>query len=95
MSDLDWRQHAACVGTRDTMFPAGAAQHAVKAVCVHCPVRTECLAEALDTRTAVGVWGGTTERERRALLKRRPNVTSWAALLQAARAEYDQAHTAA
>ena len=37
----------------------------------------ECLAEALDNRTEFGVWGGMTERERRALLKRRPDITSW------------------
>ena len=39
-----------------------------------CVVRTECLADALDNRVEFGVWGGMTERERRALLKRRPNV---------------------
>jgi WhiB family redox-sensing transcriptional regulator len=32
-----------------------------------------------------GVWGGMTERERRALLRRRPDVTSWRELLDAAR----------
>jgi len=31
------------------------------------------------------VWGGMTERERRALLRRRPDVTSWSQLLQDAR----------
>ena len=39
-----------------------------------CPVRTECLAEALDNQIEWGVWGGMTERERRALLRRRPNA---------------------
>jgi WhiB family redox-sensing transcriptional regulator len=32
-----------------------------------------------------GVWGGMTERERRALLRRRPDVASWRELLDAAR----------
>jgi len=32
-----------------------------------------------------GVWGGMTERERRALLRRRPDVTSWRELLETAR----------
>jgi WhiB family transcriptional regulator, redox-sensing transcriptional regulator len=34
-----------------------------------------------------------TERERRALLRRRPNVTSWRALLETARAEYESSLT--
>ena len=32
------------------------------------------------------MWGGMTERERRALLKRRPNIASWAQLFAQARA---------
>ena len=31
-------------------------------------MRTECLADALDNHVEFGVWGGMTERERRALL---------------------------
>ncbi len=67
----------------------GAAQNRAKAVCTGCPVRTECLADALDNRVEFGVWGGMTERERRALLRRRPMVTSWRRLLETARAEYE------
>lgn len=63
------------------MFVTGAAQNAAKKVCTGCPVRLECLADALDSRTEYGVWGGLTERERRALLRRRPDVRSWAAVL--------------
>jgi WhiB family redox-sensing transcriptional regulator len=48
-------------------------------------VIAECLADALDNHTEFGVWGGMTERERRALLKRRPGVTSWRALFEADR----------
>ena len=61
----------------DELFVRGAEQHKAKAVCGGCPVRTECLAEALDNQIEWGVWGGMTERERRALLRKRPNVTSW------------------
>jgi len=42
----------------------------------------------LDGRIEFGVWGGLTERERRALLRRRPNVVSWRALLETAREEH-------
>ncbi len=36
-----------------------------------CPVRDECLEWALDTAQTLGVWGGTSENERRALRRRR------------------------
>jgi WhiB family transcriptional regulator, redox-sensing transcriptional regulator len=38
----------------------------------------ECGADALDNRVEFGVWGGMTERQRRALLKQHPEVVSWA-----------------
>jgi WhiB family redox-sensing transcriptional regulator len=53
-------------------------------VCRSCPVRFECLADALDNRIEFGVWGGMTERERRALLRRHPTVRSWRAVFEAA-----------
>jgi WhiB family transcriptional regulator, redox-sensing transcriptional regulator len=49
-----------------TATAAGQAQEA-KAVCARCPVRTACLAYALATRQPYGVWGGATEKERRAM----------------------------
>lgn len=45
---------------------AGLAEEA-KAVCACCPVRAACLAYALATRQPYGVWGGATEKERRAI----------------------------
>ncbi|MFF0484930.1 WhiB family transcriptional regulator [Streptomyces sp. NPDC004435] len=76
-------------GNADELFVAGAAQNRAKALCAGCPVRAECLAYALDERVEYGVWGGMTERERRALLRRRPTVESWAVLLSAARRDHD------
>jgi len=87
-----WTESAACRRSDpDALFVQGAAQNRAKSVCLGCPVRTECLADALDHRIEFGVWGGMTERERRALLKRRPNVLSWRRLLETARAEYEHA----
>jgi WhiB family transcriptional regulator, redox-sensing transcriptional regulator len=84
-----WATSAACRTTDpDTLFVQGAAQNRAKLVCMGCPVRTECLADALDNRVEFGVWGGMTERERRALLRRRPGVSSWRALLEAARRDH-------
>ena len=81
----DWAANAACKGeTPDALFVRGAEQNKAKQVCAGCPVRTECLAEALDNQIEWGVWGGMTERERRALIRRRPNVTSWRRLLETA-----------
>jgi WhiB family redox-sensing transcriptional regulator len=87
----DWASRGACRSSDpDALFVQGAAQNRVKTVCMSCPVRTECLADALDNRIEFGVWGGMTERERRALLRRRPNVVSWRRLLETARAEHER-----
>ena len=89
----DWAARGACRNVDpDSLFVQGAAQNRAKAICLGCPVRTECLADSLDNHVEFGVWGGMTERERRALLRRRPNVTSWRQLLETARGEYEQAH---
>ena len=77
----DWAMAAKCRGTGDVLFVQGAAQRRVRVLCDDCPVRRECLAEALDDKIEWGVWGGMTERERRHLLRTRPEVTSWRAVL--------------
>ena len=82
----DWAQHAICSKSEpDALFVRGAAQQIAKQVCIACPVIAECLADSLDNHTEFGVWGGMTERQRRALLKRRPHVASWRALFEADR----------
>ena len=81
----DWTPRAACRTTSpDQLFVRGAEQNKAKQLCTGCPVRTECLAEALDNQIEWGVWGGMTERERRALLRRRP-ASSWRSVLETAR----------
>ncbi|TQN30887.1 transcription factor WhiB [Haloactinospora alba] len=88
----DMASHAKCREIDpDVLFVQGAAQNRAKLICRGCPVRTECLAEALDNRIEYGVWGGMTERERRALLRKRPDVSSWWDLLDRARKEYERA----
>ncbi|MFD5080495.1 WhiB family transcriptional regulator [Streptomyces sp. NPDC058371] len=73
----DWRAAAACrTVDPDLFFPIGATGPALlqileaKAVCRGCAVREECLEWALDTGQSIGVWGGTSENERRALRRR-------------------------
>lgn len=85
----DWAAEAVCrQQAPDSLFVQGAKQNQAKQLCSGCPVRTECLAEALDNEVEWGVWGGMTERERRALLRRRPaGAGSWRQVLEAARKE--------
>ncbi len=68
-----WRDRAACLDADpDLFFPVGTTGPALrqvaeaKAICQACPVREPCLAWALG-QGILGVWGGTTEDERRAI----------------------------
>lgn len=86
----DWAPSAACRKAKpDELFVRGAEQNKAKQVCNGCPVRTECLAEALDNQIEWGVWGGMTERERRALLRRKPGA-SWRQVLEAAKNDHSK-----
>ncbi len=86
----EWPSQGACRGEDpDALFVQGAAQQQAKQVCKACPVRSECLAHALDTRTEFGVWGGTTERERRQILREHPQVASWRTLLEDAKSVHE------
>jgi WhiB family redox-sensing transcriptional regulator len=76
---IAWVSSARCRATDpDRLFVRGAAQRKAAVICRHCPVIDECAAEALDNQMEFGVWGGMTERQRRALLKQHPEVNSWA-----------------
>jgi WhiB family redox-sensing transcriptional regulator len=74
VQDERWRVHAACRDVDpDLFFPVGVTGAAVghiaaaKAVCRACTVREECLEFAISTNQEYGVWGGTSEEERRVL----------------------------
>lgn len=91
----NWRVAARCrTENAEDLFVTGADQRRVRDFCLACPVRTECLAHALDQQVEFGVWGGMTERERRAVLRRRPEVTDWASLLGRARTDHYAVRTA-
>jgi Transcription factor WhiB len=64
-----WRELAACRGTDlGVFFPErGESAVAARRVCAACPVRQPCLDYAITNRITHGIWGGLTERERRAL----------------------------
>jgi WhiB family transcriptional regulator, redox-sensing transcriptional regulator len=85
-SRIDWVSKALCrAADPDELFVRGAAQRKAAVICRHCPVMIECGADALDNRVEFGVWGGMTERQRRALLKQHPEVVSWAEFFAAQR----------
>lgn len=50
-------------------------EEAAKALCTQCPVRGTCLDHALAVPEWFGVWGGTTEIERKAIRARRTRRT--------------------
>lgn len=81
LSNDDWTLRAKCRGMEDALFPEGKDQKRARTVCNGCPVRSQCLAEALDNRIEWGVWGGMTERERRQLLRQRPDINNWHVVL--------------
>lgn len=83
-TESEWTTRAVCADQDpDLLFVTGAAQRDAARMCDGCPVKLECLADALDNRVEFGVWGGLTERQRRAVLRRSPEVTSWLEVLNA------------
>lgn len=70
VQDRQWVDLAACRGANPRLFDAVSALHAETAlrICKGCPVKDACLQEALDEEVNPdGVWGGTTQLERRKL----------------------------
>jgi len=68
-----WRDRAACIGADpDLFFPQrGESAEPAREICARCPVREACLDYALRNAITHGIWGGVSERERRALRSRR------------------------
>lgn len=72
----DWRARAACSGYPNTLFfPSidGADEASLakaKSICGVCPVLDDCLEYALETNQRAGIWGGTSEKERKSLRRK-------------------------
>lgn len=71
MTTMEWHGRAACTAKDRAVFDkagkSATAEAEAKAVCGRCPVRAECLYDALEHDARGGVWGGLTGAERRAL----------------------------
>jgi len=71
----DWRDEAACSGLpHSVFFPVGddldSAITNAKRICASCPVVDDCLEFALETNEKAGIWGGTSEEDRKALRRK-------------------------
>lgn len=71
-ADYTWRNEAVCKDTDpELFFPVGTTGQALlqidraKEVCGECPVKVRCLDFAIETNQDSGIWGGTSEEERR------------------------------
>jgi len=71
--DTHWMSVGNCADKPPShFFPSdGVGVDAARRICADCPVKSECLEYALANRIDHGVWGGTSERERRRILKSR------------------------
>ncbi len=60
-----WKRRALCLGVGPELFfpQKGDPTSIPKQVCNHCPVKLECL--RMGIYQGYGIWGGTSERERR------------------------------
>ena len=74
--DRSWMADGACRGKPAEMFfPAVDERNAkgvelygiARRVCARCPVKDQCLEYALTNREVLGMWGGATPSERRAI----------------------------
>lgn len=70
-----WKSRAACSGYPNSLFfpttetSASRVERAVS-ICKVCPVTEECLEYAFETNQRAGIWGGTTEDERKSLRRK-------------------------
>lgn len=81
-SDPSWRDDAACKDTDpDLFYPVGTTGLALeqienaKAVCRGCIAQLACLEYALANNEEHGIWGGTSEEERRAIRRKRAKAS--------------------
>lgn len=67
LNHQQWMADALCAQVDpDLFFPEkGGLNHQAKATCLKCPVRVECATYAIENDEPFGVWGMTSEHDRR------------------------------
>lgn len=71
IEERPWASFGSCRDANPDLFFSSddrSAREAIR-ICRGCPVASECLAWALDTRVRYGIWGGLTERQRRRVIR--------------------------
>ncbi len=67
----DWMDRGVCHQTDPELFfpEKGGSTREAMSICARCPVAAECLDYAIDNDERFGIWGGVSERHRRAIKK--------------------------
>ena len=68
-----WAVDAACAAADPARFfiDHGESGNEAKVICAGCPVRSDCLGHAIETKERFGIWGGLTTKQRRVEARRR------------------------
>lgn len=68
-----WQDRAACRGMKPRVFDLSEMTEVAARTCLRCPVRLECVSEALDRHHTCdcGIWGATTPKQRERIRRRR------------------------
>ena len=71
--DTEWMTAGKCQDMPPSVFfpNDGVGVEIARRICANCPVKAPCLEYALLNRIDHGVWGGSSERERRRIARRR------------------------
>jgi WhiB family redox-sensing transcriptional regulator len=72
-ADTKWMADGICASKPPALFfPSdGVGVEKAKSICADCPVKNVCLEYALENHIDHGVWGGTSERQRRRIARAR------------------------
>lgn len=85
-NDAPWMSKGLCRQSDPELWMSKSAHHQseARAICLSpCPVQQKCLAYAIERQEHFGVWGGSTEKERRQIRRRqRERVLSERSALQ-------------